>query len=191
MRLSSRGGECQPADAGLGGLVGRWPTWAGAWTTSGCASRGGASIFGKVRRPTWAGFELRLASPVAGPASACHLGTPRAVPLAGSNPRFLQSKRPRKRGLFDWSQLQDSNLRPADYESAALPAELSWRWPPSLTWEGLGINYWPKVGGRLMPRFLTRKAHWSAFSAICLAVGLPAPWPALVSMRVRTAPGPA
>ena len=27
---------------------------------------------------------------------------------------------------YVWSQLRDSNLRPADYESAALPTELSW-----------------------------------------------------------------
>ncbi len=27
------------------------------------------------------------------------------------------------------SHLADSNRRPADYESAALPAELRWRWP--------------------------------------------------------------
>ncbi len=44
-------------------------------------------------------------------------------------------------GLFHWSQLQDSNLRPADYESAALPTELSWRSAFSLPWEGPGINY--------------------------------------------------
>ena len=32
---------------------------------------------------------------------------------------------------------------------------------------------------------LTRNAHLSAASSISLAVGLPAPWPALVSMRIK------
>ncbi len=54
------------------------------------------------------------------------------------------------------------------------------------------------LGGRLsrlaqsasMPRFLTTKAHSSAISSMRLAVGLPAPWPALVSMRIKTGLSP-
>ena len=42
-----------------------------------------------------------------------------------------------------------------------------------------------------MPRLLTRKAKRSAASSILFVVGLPAPWPALVSIRIRTGSGPA
>ena len=37
-----------------------------------------------------------------------------------------------------------------------------------------------------MPKFLTTEAHSSAISSMRLVVGLPAPWPALVSMRIKT-----
>ena len=40
---------------------------------------------------------------------------------------FRNTKRPRKRPFGRWSQEWDLNPRPADYESAALPTELSWR----------------------------------------------------------------
>ena len=37
-----------------------------------------------------------------------------------------------------------------------------------------------------MPRFFTRNAHRSVISSIRLLVGFPPPWPARVSMRIRT-----
>ena len=41
-------------------------------------------------------------------------------------------------------------------------------------------------GSASILKTLTRNAHWSAASSMSLAVGLPAPWPALVSIRIRT-----
>ena len=43
-----------------------------------------------------------------------------------------------------------------------------------------------RVYGGFIPRFFTRNAQSSAISSIRLAVGLPAPWPARVAMRIST-----
>src|SRR5438045_3425944 len=48
-----------------------------------------------------------------------------------------------------------------------------------------------KHQGNFIPKLFTRKAHWSVVSSMILLVGLPAPWPALVSMRINTGAGPA
>ena len=37
-----------------------------------------------------------------------------------------------------------------------------------------------------IPRAFARKAHWLAQSSTSIQVGLPAPWPARVSMRMST-----
>ena len=41
-----------------------------------------------------------------------------------------------------------------------------------------------------IPRLFTRNAHWSAASSISFEVGLPAPWPARVSMRINVGASP-
>ncbi len=40
---------------------------------------------------------------------------------------FVNQKRPQQRGRFQKSHQWDTNPRPDDYESSALPAELWWR----------------------------------------------------------------
>ena len=82
--------------------------------------RSHSKIRRSMGRSTWAGFELRLASPVAGPASARHLVASRASggPTRRLESQFIPEKWPPLRGPFFWSQLQDSNLRPAEYETS-------------------------------------------------------------------------
>ena len=58
----------------------------------------------------------------------------------------------------------------------------------------LGANEAPRADhleGTSIASTLTRKAHRSAASSMILAVGLPAPWPAFVSMRIRIGLSPA
>src|SRR5690606_28903167 len=47
------------------------------------------------------------------------------------------------------------------------------------------------AGHLLMPRAFQRKAHLSAAWSIRLVIGVPAPWPARVSMRIRIGASPA
>jgi hypothetical protein len=47
------------------------------------------------------------------------------------------------------------------------------------------------VYGTVMPSTLTRNAHWSLISSMTLDVGLPAPCPARVSIRIKTGADPA
>ena len=54
-----------------------------------------------------------------------------------------------------------------------------------------GIGREVKHRQSVIPRFFARKASLSATSSIALAVGLPAPWPAEVSTRMRMGAGPA
>ena len=52
------------------------------------------------------------------------------------------------------------------------------------------IAYFP-TGRYGTPMFWNRKAYMSAASSIRFEVGLPAPWPAFVSMRISTGASPA
>jgi len=45
--------------------------------------------------------------------------------------------------------------------------------------------------GNFIPRLFARKAHWSVASSMILLVGLPAPWPARVSILIKIGAGPA
>jgi len=47
------------------------------------------------------------------------------------------------------------------------------------------------AAGGCMRSTFTRNAHMSAVSSIVFETGLPAPWPAAVSMRIRTGASPA
>ena len=114
-----------------------------SWSTAGRAQR--SLGFKEARRggaPSHA-VGIRTASGFASrrPSPACHQGTPpKSTRRFESRRDSLQRKGPRFGGPLRWSQLQDSNLRPADYESAALPAELSWRWLSSVPGRAAGIK---------------------------------------------------
>src|SRR5438270_5408203 len=59
---------------------------------------------------------------------------------------------------------------------------------PAGVWERGWVHHFC---GTFIPRFFTKNAHSSAYSSICFVVGLPAPWPARVSIRISTGAEPA